>query len=598
MKSKLLETLKDAPDSPGCYLFMDSDSQVLYVGKAKNIRRRIQAYRRPGADGRRRLAKLWEVAQSVEFRITENEREALLLEDLLIKRFQPPLNVLLKDDKSFLYLTIPSGHEFPPIRLARKASKLGVSFGPYPSARATRETKRLLKLAFGLRDCSDATLANRTRPCLQKEIGLCLGPCVESLDSGAYEAAVQGTKNVLAGKVATIIQKEEVVMAEASSCQEYETALHARNRVRALEKLKDPQRIRATGKGDFDVFGLDVRGALSILEYRGGDWVNTRQGRVPFFQSPSHAVEVALLGAYRQEVDIPPEIVVSHLPESPQSLEAWLANKKGGAVTLICPQKGLRRRLIRLAESNAQAIKNQDRTHSWLEISEGLGKLFGGQEPRVVDCIDVSHTQGKETVASRVRFVEGKQELSSWRRYSLAGKVANDDYEAMKWVLSKVEKSAAKDGWADWIVLDGGPLQIKAGEQGLHKKNFTPPLFALAKSRQGYSASVAKERIYKSGIEEPVFLIPDSPERLFLEHVRNEAHRFAVSYHRKKRDKVQLQLEKIPGIGPVKARELLRWCQGDLNKIRMSPTETLVEIPGVTSKLASDLQRHLGRGEV
>jgi len=591
------EQLRTAPLRPGCYLFRDRAGKVLYVGKARELRRRVQVYRRAGADGRARLAELLDHAAEAEFFVTDSEKEAILLEDRLVKLHQPPLNVLLKDDKSFLLIQLDTRHRWARLNLARgKRRGAGEFFGPYPSAGAARRAKRLLQQAFGLRDCSDHTLANRSRACLKHAIGLCSAPCVDAVAAADYAAALDGAREVLGGKVGQRIVTERQRMAAASERQEYETALRARDRIVALEALAAPQKVRLAADRDFDVLGIDERGHFAALEYREGDWIGSRKGALPLMEEPSAAVSQLLSALYRgPDREIPPEILVGAMPEEADGIEAWLGDRAGHRVRLRAPVRGEKRALVRMAESNARAQRGERGSSPWPVVAERLGVLTRQPPPAVVDCIDVSHLQGKERVASKVRFVEGKADRGHYRRYLVGGGEGNDDFAAMNEVVGRVLDRADEEGLADLIMLDGGKLQLDAGARAAAEAGRQAPLAALAKARKGRGPVAAEERLFLPGREAAVILERGSPERLFLERIRDEAHRFAISYHRRRRENVRLVLEEVPGVGPAKRKQLLDHCRGDLRALAAAPTAELAALPGMTQALAEAVQDHLRR---
>ncbi len=585
--------LQTAPARPGCYLFFDDQDQVLYVGKAKNIRNRVQVYRREGADGRARFAELLQYADRAEFRVTDSEMEAVLLEERLVKMHQPPLNVLLKDDKAFLLLHLDTTHPWPRLGLARKRSMRGEFFGPYPNAGATRRAKRLLQRAFGLRDCTDHTLANRRRPCLKYSVGLCSGPCVDKVTAADYQESLQAARLVLNGKVKDRIYQEQERMESASRVMEYEIALRARNRVNALEALAEPQKVRLQAGRDFDVLGIDERGSFALLEYRDGDWVATRYGRIPVVEAAAAMVSELVPALYRVGAEIPVEILVPAMPDEADAIQAWLRDQAGHAVQILAPARGQKRALVRMAESNARARRGEVARVSWPILARRISEITNMDPPAVVDCIDVSHLQGRERVASKVRFVEGKAERGSYRHYLVGDGHGNDDFAAMREVVGRVLNRVGEDGLADLIVLDGGKGQLSAGLDAVQEMGIPAPLISLAKARRGRGPVQAEERLFMPGKSDPFILEPQSPERLFFERIRDEAHRFAITHHRKRRENLRLVLEQIPGIGPAKRGALLDWCEGDLARLRDAPREILLELPGMTSGLIDSLQEHL-----
>lgn len=589
------QALKTAPARPGVYLFRDQSGKVLYIGKAVDLRKRVQVYRREGADGRERMKLLLRDAREAVFRVTDSEKEAILLEDRLVKLHQPPLNVLLKDDKSFLFVHLDTTHGFPRLGLARRRSRKGEYFGPYPNAGAARRAKRLLQGAFELRDCSDHTLANRARPCLKFGIGLCSGPCVGRVTEDAYAASVQGARQVLQGKVQDRLSEERNHMIEASARQDYEIALRARDRIRALEALAEPQKVRLESGTDFDVLGIDERGFFALLQYRDGEWLHTRRGSLPLPESPAAAVSQLLVALYREGAELVPEVLVGALPEEAEAMEAWLGERLGQRVRIHAPRRGKKRALVRMAESNARAQSGAVASAPWPVVEQRISDLLHGQRPAVIDCIDISHLQGKERVASKVRFIEGKPVRDAYRRYLVGGGVGNDDFEAMREVVRRVLERADREGLPDLMVLDGGRGQLSAGLESVTASGRELALVALAKARRGRGPVAAEERLFLPHQDGPCILEPGSPERLFFERLRDEAHRFAIGYHRRRRENLRLVLEEIPGIGPAKRKTLLDAYRGDLQKIRDAAPEDLEALPGMQPALVRTLQEHLQR---
>jgi len=585
--------LMTAPSRPGVYLFRDEKEKVLYVGKALDLRKRVQVYRREGADGRDRMKLLLRDAMTAEFRVTDNEHEAILLEERLVKLHLPPLNILLKDDKSFLFVSLSTEHKFPRLGLARKRGKHGEFFGPYPNAGSARRAKRLLQGAFGLRDCSDHTLSNRSRACLKLGMGMCTAPCVKHVGEADYQHAVEGAREVLRGKVQERLLSERRHMVAASECQNYEIAMRSRDRMRALESLAEPQKVLLESERDFDVLGLDERGFFALLQYRDGEWLHTRRGSLPLPETPAAGISQLLVALYPEGTEIVPEILVGALPEEAEALETWLGGRLGQRVRIKAPQRGARRALVRMAESNARAQSGAVASAPWPVVEQRISDILHGERPSIVDCIDISHLQGKERVASKVRFIEGRPARSAYRRYLVGGGVGNDDFEAMREVVARVLARANEEGLPDLLVLDGGRGQLSAGLESLVASGQQLSIIALAKARKGRGPVAAEERLFLPQHDAPCILEPASPERLFFERLRDEAHRFAIGYHRRKRENLRLVLEDVPGIGPAKRKTLLDAYRGDLQKIRDANMADLLKLPGMQEDLVLAMQLHL-----
>lgn len=589
------QQLKTAPARPGVYLFSDVEQRILYIGKAVNLRKRVQVYRRVGADGRVRLKELLRVAHSAEFRVTDSEKEAILLEERLVKLHQPPLNVLLKDDKSFLWVWLDTTHAWPRLSLARRRSKKGEFFGPYPNASAARRAKRLLQGAFGIRDCTDHTLANRSRACLKYGIHMCSAPCVNKVSAPVYAESLQGAREVLQGKVGNRLEIEREHMVHASERQEYEIAMRARDRIKALEALSEPQKVRLDADTDFDVLGVDERGYFALLQYRDGEWLHTRKGFLPLTQDPASSVSQLLVALYRDDAEIVAEVLVGAMPEEQLGLEQWLSSRAGRKIKIHAPQRGPKRALVRMAESNARAQSGAVAGAAWPVVAQRIAEILHIPPPAIVDCIDVSHLQGHERVASKVRFSEGRPARGFYRRYLVGDGTGNDDFEAMREVVARVLARADEDGLPDLLILDGGRGQLSSGLESLAASGLELNIVALAKARKGRGPIAAEERIFIPQREQPVILERASPERLFCERIRDEAHRFAIGYHRSRRENLRLVLEQITGIGISKRKLLLDHCAGDLGNLRDAPLAELTALPGITLEIATALQAHLQR---
>ncbi len=587
-----VEALAGAPSRPGCYVLEDGCGHVLYVGRAVDIRKRTRVYLRPGADGRARLADLLEKARGANFRVCGSEVEAILLEEQLVKELQPPLNVLLKDDKGFLHIRLGMHHAFPGISLTRRKDRQGRTWGPFAHAGEARRTKKLLQRAFGLRDCSDSTLANRSRHCIKHEMDLCSAPCVGKRKKGLYQQDLDAARKVLKGETGGLIAEAEIAMEKASASENYEAALRARDRMTALRSLNEPQRVRLRRGEDFDVLGLDERGCFSLLEYRGGAWLGSRHGEarvVPGFEA---AVSSLLSALYGPTAEIPPEILLPAFPEDATAIEDWLSGVAGHRVRLKVPLRGEKRALVRLAESNARTLNSQSSRSSWGPVARALAPWAGGSPPAVVDAVDVSHFQGKDRVASRVRFVEGVAVPESWRRFVVKAGDGNDDARAMREVVGRILLGKS-GGLPDLLVLDGGPPQLAAGLLAAGDAESSLPMVALAKARDGGFVPAKEERIWIPGAEEAIPLREGHAARFFLEEIRDEAHRFAIAYHRSRRSNIKPVLSRVSGIGPVRGRALLEWSGGDLGRIRDAAPRDVAAVPGMNLGLAETVQQHL-----
>ena len=607
-------SLVGVPDKPGVYLFRGADGAVLYVGKALSLRERLRSYRRPGGDGRLMIRFLHSEAESVECIVTRTEQEALLLEDALIKQHKPLHNVRLKDDKSFLMLRLDAGLDFPRFRFVRahdpKGKRPGESqgrvrlFGPFASSRSLRRTLADLHRVVPLRDCPDSVFANRSRPCMKHQLGLCSAPCVGLISREDYALLVTRAERILGGDIGELEFELDMRMRAASEKQDYERAAGWRDRLSALRRTVERQGVRPADGIDRDVLAL-VRSARDALLHR----LSFRDGRLS--ESRSHAfrselpddelwnnVVTALYGAGR--LPPPAEVVLSC---EPADLELF-RHLFGANTRWIVPQSGERRRMLDLAHENARTALNFQRSTKAAEEEalEALAELLDlPGPPEVIDCFDISTLQGEHTVASRVRLRAGHQDKSGYRRFKLRTVAGQDDFASLREVVGRSLRRGAQDNQLpDLIVIDGGAQQLASAlearaEAGAHDV----PIIGLAKARSERrvgkkTRAASEERVFLPGVEAPLELGRNSPARLLLERIRDEAHRFAIRYHRKERGRIRSQLDSIDGLGPVKKRALLTRF-GSVAGIRAESLESLAAVPGIGPKLAQVIVESLAR---
>ena len=607
--SELRWSIEGVPRRPGVYLFRDGQERVLYVGKARDLRARLASYRRPGADGRINVAFLERDAARVETIQTRTEQEALLLEDTLIKQHKPPHNIRLKDDKSFLMVRLDLGERFPRLKLVRahrpkqdKPAGRSRLFGPFASAYALRRTLQDLHRVVPLRDCPDSVMNHRSRPCLKHQIGLCSAPCVGLIDEPGYGRLVERAARVLGGEVAELEQDLERRMQAASEQREYERAAEWRDRLAALRRTVEGQGVRPRDRVERDVLGLARRGEDALvhrLAFREGRLAESRSHR---FRSTLpdeellHVVLTALYGDGRREV--PSEILLPCVPAEAELLGGSL----GGGVRLSVPTSGDRLRMLDLAGENARGelvrqvdVEGRDEA-ALAELVRLLG-LPPGTE--VIDCFDISGFQGGSVVASRVRFRRGHADRAGYRRFKLREVTGQDDFAAMREVVLRSLRRGVRDGdLPDLIVVDGGAAQLeKALEARAEAGAWEVHLVGLAKARperrvRGRRRGASEERLFKPGAREPLPLARHSPARLLLERIRDEAHRFAITYHRRERGRIQSRLDSIPGIGPARRKALLRRF-GSVAGVSRASVEELAGIEGISAELARRIADHL-----
>lgn len=613
MKEIREELIRGLPNLPGVYLFKDERGEVLYVGKAKDLRSRVRSYFR--AQGELRPAALHcgrKVCQVDTF-VTDTEKEALILEDNLIKRFQPPLNIRLRDDKTFLSIRIHPGEEFPRLSMVRRTKRDGaLFFGPYASAKALRRTLKLLCLFFPIRTCKDSVFRNRSRPCLLYELKRCSGPCCGLISREEYQKLVEGMILFLRGKKEGILKTLKREMEREAGKLDFERAAELRDRIIALEKTMEPQKMVLPSGGNADVIGLFTEGeirALSVLFIRDGQLLSSREFLFSTPLDPSILLSSFLSQFYREGRYIPEKIQVSHLPEEKELLERGLSERRGSKLKIHTPRSGRARGLVELAVKNAQAqLKAEESVRERGELYGGLeklGRLMGlGRIPRRIEVYDISETAGKEIVGVRVVFHEGKDKKDEYRRYRLRTVSGPDDFASLREVLSRrFRTQEAGESLPDILLVDGGRGQLSVALEVLEKNGIEGvAVAALAKRRfKGGSREPGfktPERLFLAGERESRVLQEGSPECTLLQRMRDEAHRFAVTYHRKIREKGVLAspLEEIPGVGKTRCRILLRHFRG-MEGIKRASLNDLKGTPGLPLRTAEQVFEFFHPGE-
>ena len=605
-------SIEAVPEKPGVYLFRDDAGGVLYVGKARRLKSRLRAYRRPGGDGRLLIRFMEDMAASVETIVTRTEAEALLLEDALIKRHQPPHNIRLKDDKSFRMLRLDD-EDFPRFKFVREhnprldrraGERKGRArlFGPFVSSRALRQMLGELHRVVPLRDCPDSVFAHRTRACIKHQIGLCSAPCVGLISREEYAKLVEKAAAVLQGDIDEVEAELEGRMLAASADMEYERAAAWRDRLGALRRTVERQGVRPSDKRSRDVLALARRGSDAVvhrLAFRDGRLAESRS-HVFSSELPDeelwHDVLTALYGAGRREV--PPEVVLSVAPSELELLESAL----GAPTRLVVPQAGERRRMLDLAHENACSALSKRESEAAFEV-QALEKLAAlcdlGEPPEVIDCFDISNLQGTNIVASRVRFRGGHADKSGYRRFKVRGVEGQDDFASMKEVVARsLARGVEDEDLPDLVVIDGGAQQLASALAARDEAGaWDLPMIGLAKARSernvgGARKQRSEERVFLSGVEQPIELGRHDPARLLLERIRDEAHRFALTYHRRERGRITSHLDAIEGVGAAKRKALLRRF-GSVAGVREATLEQLAGVPGIGAELAGRIRAAL-----
>jgi excinuclease ABC subunit C len=551
------------PTGPGVYLFRDEKGKVVYVGKAANLRQRVRAYLRPEGDGRLHVPHLVKHIADVDFIATGNEKEALLLEDTLVKTNRPRYNVRLRDDKAYLCIRIDTKHAWPRIHMVRKFQRDGaLYFGPFSSAKSVRRTIRTLGTVYPLRLCTDHTLEARKTPCLYYQLKRCCAPCVDLVEKPDYDRYVAGMLDLLRGRTAPLLKRLRADMEEAAEQMQFERAASLRDQIGALENTTQAQRVATPDGRDRDVIALARRGEVvtaAVLHVRDGRLISKR---TLSFRTilPDGAVLARVLGAvYRAGRLVPPEILLPCEPEDEKILAAEYRERRGGAVQLRIPERGAGRALMDLALENAkQEVKQAegDAIQRMALLEQLRKRLDVDRLPNRIECYDISTIQGAQTVGSRVVFDEALPDKDSYRRFRIRTVRGQDDFASMREVLGR---RFAKDREArpDLVVIDGGPEQLGAIKEVLPEG---VAAVGLAKARSNRHGEQRYERIFRPGQKTAVILPPDAPETYLLARIRDEAHRFAITYHRRLRSKRTLRsaLDDIAGLGPKRRTMLLR----------------------------------------
>ncbi len=611
------EQIASLPARPGVYLMKDAAGKVIYVGKAANLRSRVRSYFREKGDQRFSVRFLRGRVATVETVVTDTDKEALLLENLFIKKHKPRYNIQLRDDKTYISLRLDTTHEWPRLQRVRKRrpGDKALHFGPFASSAAVKETMRFLQRLFPLRSCPDTVLRNRSRPCILHQIGRCSAPCVGLADPEEYQRDVEQTIRFLNGRREDVLALLREKMWEYSESLEFEKAAAARDRLWALEATVEKERVAGHRLFDRDVLGLargSGRALVMVLAFRGGNLDETRPLEFRDFGHPDGQLLDEFLGQYYDgSRPIPRDILLPEAPENPELLREALAEIRGGAVRLAVPQRGEKRRLLELAHKNA-ALELEKRLageQSRAQVMEDLRRgLRLAEVPRRIECFDISNLHGSFTVGSMTCFVDGEPDKSQYRRFKVRGVPGQDDFAAMREVLTRRYGRVLREGGElpDLIVIDGGKGQLNIAVKVLQELGLLGkvPVCGLAKARlraskQGVRTKIrTEERVFLPNRKLPVVFNRSDPALFILTRIRDEAHRFGVAYHRKLRSASALRsgLEELPGVGPRRRVALLRHF-GSLARLRQATAEEIAAVPGIPESLAGEIQRFLKRDD-
>ncbi|TWJ18972.1 excinuclease ABC subunit UvrC [Geobacter argillaceus] len=591
------------PAAPGVYLMKDNTGTVLYVGKACNLRKRVRAYFGKEQDARYQIRFLMGKVTSIDFIVTDTEKEALILENSLIKEHRPRYNLDLRDDKTYFSLRLDPREEFPRLTIIRKVPHDGARyFGPYSSAAAAREVLKQIYKLFPLRHYPLATCRQRKRPCLYYQLRQCSAPCHGRINADEYAGLVEGASFFLAGQGREIVRLFKERMATAAARQLYEEAARYRDLLRAIEVTVERQKVVTNG-GDSDVLGLHREGDhlyLSILFFRHGTLLDRRTFDFTWELDNEEAISSFLNEYYNRDVVIPDEILLPLATDVSEALADLLSERRGKKVTVLTPRRGTKVELVRMAGKNAESAalqRQKSRETAAAILRELLERLHLRRIPRRIECYDISNFQGQTAVGSRVSFLDGQPDKDHYRRYRIKTVDRADDFGMMREVLfRRFRQEITDDPFPDLIVVDGGIGQLNVLSAVLEDLGIAEiDLAGLAKSRVerdmvATEVERSDERVFLPGRKNPVVLRQNAPALLLLARIRDEAHRFAITYHQKLRGKKALTsaLDAIAGVGPARRKELLKTF-GSLEALLRATVEEIAAVKGIGQGLAAEI---------
>jgi excinuclease ABC subunit C len=608
----LEERAAQLPTGPGVYLFKSERGRVLYVGKAQNLRQRVRQYV-GGGDGRVQIPKLVDRARDVDVVVTPTVKDALLLENELIKRHKPPFNVRLRDDKQYLALRLDASETWPRLTEVRRFAKDGAEyFGPYTSSVAMHDAVSNLRRIFPLRSCSEGTFRDyrrRGRPCIEYEMKRCLAPCCDRVDETTYAQLVHGTALFLRGRSDELVDELRARMQRAADGERFEEAARLRDQIGGVARTVQRQQIVTENPADRDVFGVARKGGeveVHVLHVREGRVIDTQGYGLSDVVIDDGPLMDSFLGQYYgvgTGREVPREILAPVAVDDDGVLEAWLREHAGHAVDLRVPQRGKLRELLAMATANAELGLDR-RLEARESLETALGELQAAlglrDKPRRIEGYDISTLHGTLSVGSRVVFENGQPAKADYRRYKIRNAAPDDDYACMREVMERRLARADTEPLPDVLMVDGGKGQLGVLCAALSDARLECDAISLAKERDEQSAGprvrrsggLKAERVFLPNRKDPVLLPPSSRGLLLLQRVRDESHRFAIEFQRKLRSKLNFTsiLEELPGIGPTKRSTLLREL-GSLRAIRAASEAELTALPGISQRDASTLRR-------
>lgn len=600
--------LSRVPTSPGCYIMRDENDRVMYVGKAKSLRTRLRTYVNE-QDTRYSVKFFMKRVAHVDFLVTANEKEALLLENSLIKQFKPRYNVRLKDDKTYVSLRLNLKEDFPRLTVVRRYKKDGARyFGPYSSAKSVRETMRQIQRMFPLRTCTDNVMNNRVRPCLYYQMKRCAAPCVDYVNRDEYREIVHQVALVLDGRNGELEKRLTTQMKDHAESLEFEKAAALRDRLYALRRTLERQRtVAVPGAQERDVFGIynqERYSEIQVLFFRGGKMVGGRSFTFKQREMPvDELLGSFLLQFYSEAPVLPQEVLVPLELEESDVLAEILTEQRGAKVIVHMPQRGEKAALVDLANRNAKSSFEEKRLagQAQTDLLEQLqSKLKLSVTPQRIECFDISTIQGDKAVGSMVVFEGGVANKKRYRRYSIRNVEGQDDFAMMREVLLRRYKRAIdEDDLPELVLIDGGKGQLNVAVAVLRDLGIEHlDTASIAKARAQEEGPRSPERFFVPGRSNPIILPQNDAVVLLLARIRDEAHRFAITFHRKRRRQGTLRtaLTDVPGVGPKRAATLLNKI-GSLARIEKAPIEEIAALPGLNENLARAIKGHLAAFE-
>jgi excinuclease ABC subunit C len=596
----LQSKLDHLPQNPGVYLFKNAQRETIYIGKAAVLANRVRSYFQKGVDQSPKTSLLVSQIADLETMVTRSELEALILESNLVKRHKPRFNIVLRDDKQYPYVRLPIKDDFPRLSIVRRVQKDGaLYYGPYTPANALRETLKIIKHVFPLATCSIDIDGTAERACIEFEIKRCMAPCTGNQSKEEYHQIVKQVRQFLEGRDHELLNDLRARMEAAAEREEFEEAARLRDRLFKIERMLEKQRITQTAATDQDVLGLARQGAavdLQILFVRGGLLI----GRKDFFWPQSadvpdeELVRSAIEQFYNKDGQPPREVLVPTDLEDTALIQQWLSEKRGESVRVRSPERGAKHQLVLLAEENAAAavadhLCDEERDRQAGAELKRLLRLE--QAPRRIEGFDISNTMGNQSVASMVVWEDGRMKKADYRRFKIQTVAGANDFASMKEVVTRRYEREENLARPDLILIDGGLGQLAAALEGLKEAGHQGlPILGLAKARGD-----KEERVFLAGRKNPIVLKPQSPSTHLLQRIRDEAHRFAITFHRKLRGKslVSSKLDHVIGIGEIRRNRLLQQF-GSLDQLASASDEALREA-GLTEEAVLNLRKTLGR---